>query len=264
MNAPSGLLSLVYLSLQLFVLQSGALAPPLSWELEVARFLAPGVAGYTAVRAFAHALRRQLQALRASLYRNHVVIAGLGKRGMLLAEGFYRRGERVIVIESDETNDFIPLCTALGIPVLEGDARQAQTLQLAGIRRAAHLFAVGSDDGTNAEIAVRARTLCTGRREAPLTCHLHLVHPVLCELLRERELSDVDSDRGARFEFFNIFDTGAREILKEYPAFDLKAGGASTIVVGVGRFGESLIVHAKGLVENPLRGRRLRVLLTGS
>ncbi len=258
------LLDIVYLTIQLFVLQSGAVTPSLPWQLEIARFLAPAIAGYTAARALAQALRRQLQSLHAGFFKNHVVIAGLGKRGMLLAEAFYRRGERVIVIESDDANDFIPLCVALGIPVLEGDARQAGTLLLAGIRRAARLFAVGSDDGINAEIAVQARTLCAQRTGNPLTCHLHLVDPALCELLQERELSIVASDRGARFEFFNIFETGAREILKEYPAFEPKSQlRQHLVVVGVGHFGESLIVYAAKAwwKTRSLRGGRLRVTL---
>jgi voltage-gated potassium channel Kch len=258
------LLDIVYLTIQLFVLQSGAVTPPLPWQLDIARFLAPAIAGYTAARALAQALRRQLQSLHAGFFKNHVVIAGLGKRGMLLAEAFYRRGERVIVIESDQANDFIPLCVALGIPVLEGDARQAGTLLLAGIRRAARLFAVGSNDGINAEIAVQARTLCAQRTGTPLTCHLHLVDPALCELLQERELSIVASDRGARFEFFNIFETGAREILKEYPAFEPKSQlRQHLVVVGVGHFGESLIVHAAKAwwKTRSLRGGRLRVTL---
>jgi hypothetical protein len=40
-----------YLTLQLFVLESGSVSGPVTWELQVARFLAPTVAAYTAVAA---------------------------------------------------------------------------------------------------------------------------------------------------------------------------------------------------------------------
>ncbi len=44
---------LCYLTLQLLVLQSGTVPGPVPWQLEVARFLAPAVAAYTAVKALA-------------------------------------------------------------------------------------------------------------------------------------------------------------------------------------------------------------------
>ena len=74
----------LYLSIQLFVLQSGAVLPPLPWELEVARFLAPAVAGYTAISALAVLFREQLQRLRTLRLQDHVVVCGLGRKGALL------------------------------------------------------------------------------------------------------------------------------------------------------------------------------------
>ncbi len=48
--------TLFYLTLQLFVLESGAVSESLNWELEVARLLAPLVAAYTALQALAEDL----------------------------------------------------------------------------------------------------------------------------------------------------------------------------------------------------------------
>jgi len=42
----------LYLTLGLISLNSGAVPPPISWELQVARFMVPAVTAYTAFLAF--------------------------------------------------------------------------------------------------------------------------------------------------------------------------------------------------------------------
>jgi len=143
---------LLYLTLQLFVLESGSVVGPVGWELEVARFLAPAVAAYTAVQAMALLFYERFQLFRLRFVRDHVVICGLGRKGLLLARGFRERGHRVVVIDLDEDNDLIDQCRELGATVLIGDAASQEFLSLARVRRAKSLFAVSGDDGANAEV----------------------------------------------------------------------------------------------------------------
>ena len=82
---------LLYLTIQLFVLESGAVEGPVGWQLEVARFLAPAVAAYTAVLALALLFYERFQLFRLRYARGHVVICGLGQKGLLLARGFRER-----------------------------------------------------------------------------------------------------------------------------------------------------------------------------
>ena len=49
-DTPSSFWDNLYLTLQLFTLESGSLSGPISWELEVARWLAPAVAGWDVYR----------------------------------------------------------------------------------------------------------------------------------------------------------------------------------------------------------------------
>jgi hypothetical protein len=73
---------LLYLTIQLFVLESGAVEGPIGWELELARFLAPAVAASTAVLALILLFYEQFQFFRLRAVRDHVVICGLGRRGL--------------------------------------------------------------------------------------------------------------------------------------------------------------------------------------
>ncbi|MFQ5864543.1 MAG: NAD-binding protein [bacterium] len=240
-------LDIFYLALQLFVLQSGAILGPVGWELELARWLAPAVAAYTALKAVAVIFREQLQSLRVRFIKDHIVICGLGRKGLLLAQRFCELGRRVLVIEQNEGNDRIDRCREQGALVMIGNAVDQVLLRQARVHRAKHLISVCGDDGVNAEVAVLARELVKDRQGEVLTCIVHIVDPQLCHLLREQEIGTGRVD-AFRLEFFNNFDSGARAWLNEYPAFDetgtVNGDRPHLLIVGVGRLGESLIVHA--------------------
>ncbi len=236
---------LLYLTLQLFVLQSGAVPPPLPWTLEVARLLAPAVSAYAAASALAALFYRQAEWLRLSRLRGHVVICGLGRKGLRLARGFAQQGAQVVAIECREGSPLIEEARQAGVSVLVGDARSPEMLRRAGIRQARCLISVCGNDGNNAEVAVRACEAVAGRHDGVLTCFVHIVDPQLCSLLGQREAA-MEKSGPFRLEFFNVFDSGARALLAEFPPFAAAEapGGPHLLVVGVGRMGESVVENA--------------------
>lgn len=244
---------LLYLALQLFTLESGALRGPLPWQLELARFLAPALAVYTAVQALAVVFRQQLQTLRVRHLRRHVVVCGLGRKGRLLARRYREAGERVVAIERDEDDPGIALCREAGVEVLIGDATEPSLLRRAGVARARQLVAVCGSDGDNAAIAVAARELAMERDGPPLVAVVHLLDSELCALLRERELMQ-GARGGFRLEFFNVFESGAEAILEEIP---WRADPSPHVVlVGLGHFGRTLLrraVFSRSSAESSLR-----------
>ena len=243
---PTDVLDLIFKSCQLFVLQI-SVDPPMPWQLNAARMLAPLVAAYTALQALAELFAGQIRSLRLRFVREHVVICGLGRKGLILARGFLERGETVVVIEQDDENDLARQCRDLGALVLIGDAAEPWLLQKAGVEQARYLFALCGDDGVNAEVAVRAAGIVAQRPGPPLTCVLHIFDAQLCALLRERELDTGPGSR-LRLEFFNVHDLGARVLLEENPLAAPGPEGAAArariVIVGVGRLGESLLVNA--------------------
>jgi hypothetical protein len=237
-------LDLVYLTLQLISMDSGAVAHPVGWELEVARLLLPVLTAFTALTALASLFRQQIRLFRLNFYRNHILICGLSRKGFLLVEGYRQRGEQVVLIEQDDHNDWLEASRALGAVVILGDATDVTLLRKARLPKASIVIAVCNDDGINAEVAVRARQLSAGRENNPLRCILHLVDPQLCELLRERE-HELESHATLRLELFNVFDRGARILIQEHPLLSRKNGGTPhLLIVGLGHLGESLILEA--------------------
>ncbi len=234
-----------YLTLQLFVLESGSVSGPVTWELQVARFLAPTVAAYTAVKALAAIFGERFERFWLRFYRDHVVICGLGRKGLLLARSLRMRGDDVVIIEDDAENDRIEAARVHGAVVLVGDSRDTQLLAKAGVQKASHLVAVSGDDGVNAEVAVQARSLVAGTGSASLSCLVHVVDPQLCTMLRMQEIGR-RKEATFRLDFFNVFESGARTLLGEHPVAKEgdKTFGGHVVVVGLGQFGENLVTHA--------------------
>ncbi len=263
LGEPRSFWDVFYLTWQLFILESGSVSGPVPWELEVARLLAPAVAAYTAVKALAVLFRRQLERFRIRFLRGHVVICGLGRKGLMLAKALRERGDPVVIVEEDAENDLVDTARAYGVPVVIGDSRDPQLLRVSGVERATHLVAVSGDDGVNAEIAVRARGLARKRGGAPLSCLVHILDPDLCTLLRLQEVGRT-KEGAFRLDFFNVFESGARVLLSDHPPAGSAAGAtlapAHMVVVGLGQFGESLVLQAArqaraspGAQGNPIR-----------
>lgn len=239
--------NILYLTIQLLVLESGSVPGPVPWELDLARFLAPLMAASAAVKGLALIFREQFQVLQARFLANHTVICGLGKKGMRLVRHFRQRNDRVLVIEKDAENESIDKGRNLGAIVLIGNAADPEILRRARCHKAKNLISVCGSDGVNAEVAVRARRLVPANRDTALACSVHIVDPRLCNLLKEKEM-EARPANAFRLEFFNEFDVGARFWLNEYPPFGQEGKDVSLrphlLVIGVGGLGESLLVQA--------------------
>ncbi len=179
----------VYRSVQLFVMEMNAPDGPLPWTLQVARFAAPVVPLYALLQAFFVLLDRRFRAHRLQHMSGHTIVCGLGRKGELLAKGFLARGEEVVIIEEHEGCHGIDRCESRGALVITGDARDADTLLQAGVRRARRLLAVCGSDGVNAAIVANTGSLLPLHLEHRFTSFVHISNPKFCNLLRERELS---------------------------------------------------------------------------
>ena len=262
-DEPRSLARTFYLSLQLFTLESGSLAPPTPWQLDAARFLAPAVSFSTVAATLATIFREQFGLVRLRLFSGHVVICGLGQKGVRLAIAFRDAGHRVVAIERDHANGGVAECRRRGVVVWIGDATDPAVLAKARVRTAAYLIAVCGSDSVNAEVAVIARTVVQGRRGV-LRAFVHIVDVALCGLLRERELA-AQEEHSLRLEFFNVYESGSRELLRRFPPFatpGLSDSAPRIVVVGLGQMGRTLIVRAAEMWRERRPGSEVRLRVT--
>jgi Trk K+ transport system NAD-binding subunit len=252
----------LYLTLQLFTVESGAVSQ-VNWQLDIARFLAPASTLYAAITALALVFRDELQMVRVRMLRDHVVICGLGRRGLLLAENFLDRGIPVVAIERDTDSDWIIPCREQGAIVVYGDAANKDVLSGAGVHRADSIIAVCGEDGINAEIAVNCRELVKNHRKKPLKCVAQIEDPDLCYLLKGLEFAMAEAN-SFRLQFFNSHIRGAKLVVEEHPPFDCSSPMIPHIlVVGIGRMGENVVVQAARMWRNHglISRGRLRITL---
>ena len=183
--------------------------------LDVARFLAPIVAGYAGLSALAVLFRDRVLQMRIPLMRGHVVICGLGGYvGSVFLRHLHEKRIRVVVVELDAANRNIELCRSLGVPVIVGDAQRHRTLRAAGAQRASRVLVVTNDDAVNTQIVATWREL-SGRPSRPLGCLALITDPEFCVLLRVQETQRGDPELSV--DFFNIDEISARLLLEDLP-----------------------------------------------
>ncbi len=244
------LTEIIYRDMQLFVMDDAVSVKPgdqLNKLFGVIRVMAPFLTIYTVLIALAAVFHEKLKRFYIRWFvANHVVICGLGRKGLLLTKGFCEQGFQVIVIEKDKDNSSIEQSKDFGAMILMGNATAKEILKKAQVKRARYIFAV-CGDGANTEIAVHAYSMVENLDDRVLACFVHIVDPQLCSIMKERGILTEKND-SFRLEFFNIFESGARILLDQYPAFIENCNGLEShphiLVVGLGQFGKSIVIQA--------------------
>jgi len=85
-----------------------------------------------------------------------IMIIGGGEVGRTLAERFMKRGENVVIIDSNEEN--CKKAMELGVKVVKGDAEDIAVLKKAGIENSKYLVATTDQDNTNLLVCQIAKT----------------------------------------------------------------------------------------------------------
>jgi hypothetical protein len=266
-GASFGLSDLLYQSAQLFVLQLQVVPDKTTWTLDVARWSAAAVSFYAVLRAGSVLFAGEIERLRLRQLSGHVVVCGLGRKGHRLAHDFLSRGERVVVIEKDEENDYLLAAREAGAVVMLNAAADDAILRQARVAQASLLLAVTGDDGANIETALAARRLVREEapgRARPLRVLSHVSDLRLCGLLRGAKVLTGGKEPVEAMPF-NIHEAAARVLLRDHPLDRERLGPEDSrfvhlCVVGFGQMGESIALQAARLVH-VANGSRLRVTI---
>lgn len=157
-----------YLVFLLIFVQSQVEDFPDEWYLQPLFFLVPiiglGAVADSVVRLayLVFSQKRKLpewQVMVASLYRNHVIVVGVGKVGVQVIKGLVQLRETVVAVECKQDSAFLDEVQDLRVPVITGDGRQVVTLQKAGAARAKAIVLATDDDLANLDAALTARDI---------------------------------------------------------------------------------------------------------
>lgn len=100
----------------------------------------------------AHRMSKGIERLRG-----HAVVCGFGRMGSILAQQLHEQGKPFVVVDRDEER--LREAEAQGYWVIAGSATEEPVLERAGVRRAAVLACVLSDDASNLFITLTARDM---------------------------------------------------------------------------------------------------------
>ena len=219
----------------------------------IAQFLAACATILATIQGFWKQIREKYDLIRLQQTSGHIVICGLGDKGMRLMNIFTEKGFRVVIIEAQKDHPDIAGCRERNVVVMIGDAADGVVLDEANTAKAKYLFAVSGDDNTNINIAHQGENLAEAAHKAGekifLRCYVHVVRSSLRNIFARHELFAKTYDY---FDatIFNVYETSARVIFEKYPP-DFYAGrqrlSTDTIpivVIGFGIMGENIIKQA--------------------
>lgn len=248
-NLTEHLTTSVYQLLMLFFLNGEwTLGLDLPWQIELTRFAAPLVALTSIVLVFARSTRVSIANYFARYYSNHIVVVGLGNKSwqFLRTCGDDRK---IVVVERNPENQLINRARELGMRVLVADVFEDGLLVRVNLQQASELIAFTGDDGTNVELAIKARSrvrAITGR-DRHLKIHIHLNEIGLAHQLESYPKFFADYSI-AEIAFFSVYDLSARLLLRDYPpevyADVANQSRVHLAIYGFERLAEKLVIEA--------------------
>lgn len=102
---------------------------------------------------------REWMMVKASTYRDHVVLCGVGNLGFRILTQLLQKGAHVVAIEKNPEARFLHEAKGTGTPVLIRDMKDDQALIDAGVAEAKVIVIASDDDLANIEVALDARRL---------------------------------------------------------------------------------------------------------
>jgi len=239
-----------YNTLQLFWLQGSFDPGRMSLPLNLARYAGAIFLLSTFALAFFALFRTEIRRWRVRRSRRHTIVCGLGLKGFEVVRALRAAGERVVVIQLDAENDFLPAVRSLGVLDLVADATEPKTLAMARLHRATQLLILCDQDHVNVAIAETARGLLKRPNDGgtsgdpqwnPVTCKVLLQDEALWQQLDRLKITEPG------WEYFSFLDRAAEWLILAHPPFEAFVNGERSVarvaVVGEGEFARAVCAH---------------------
>ncbi|MFX0064622.1 MAG: NAD-binding protein [Candidatus Hermodarchaeota archaeon] len=253
--------NILWLTFQLFTLGGIDFTGNLPWQLILARLLTAMLLAYVGSRAIQRIFRERWELIKLNIYRNHVIICGLGSKGIKLVKDFRMIGKRVVAIEIKSENEKINVARRAGAIVLTGDATDENLLCRVGVKKASYLMAVTNKDEANIEIAVDAYNLIEKSQKYKLHCVAHIKNLRLLNIFKERNL--LPDHEKFTLDFFNLYENASRWLFYRYPLEDNINPDKDIphlVVLGFEEMGQSIVLEALKQ-GHYAKGKELRITI---
>lgn len=241
-------LDALYLSLQLFVLQSGYIKPNINLLLEIARFLAPVIVAYATIKSILVLLSTNFGLFNL---KNHIIICGLSDKSFTLVNDLSDKKFTIVIIDNftENINDQYSLPNkVIKIKALPSDSNALTKVK---VQNAKYIFIMNEGDEINIKIATNIyRILGSEKVHSQLEkiiCFIHIYEPVYEEIFKSHPIFLEQNDRlDARL--INIYRKGSEILTHTYPIEVERKQSTipkekTIIISGFGRAGKSILIQ---------------------
>lgn len=244
-------MDLAYLSLQLFVLQSGMVEGTAPWMLVVARMMAALFTASTVIVALGSLCRSEIRAFRLSRLKGHAVVCGVGNKAQALVKDLILRNYRVVLIDLNTDKRLLQNLEGANVFAFEDDAARPGCLERVRVHAAKYVFIATGNDSTNVEIASQVVHLVRKRgrpaKRGRLACHVHLVDGQTTELFRRNHVFK-EAEALVDIRAFNVYDNAARllwrrNLMTRGPLAPDDLRRMHVVIWGMGQMAEAILLR---------------------
>jgi len=227
---------------------------PLPWQLEVSRWLAPGVLLYTAGKAIMYFIRREFKSFFLQYARDHIIITSLNKKSRYLVSDLLKQGEKVIVLAGIENPKKLDQLEKEGAVIVEGDIACHKFLKNISGHRAKYFVFLEEDDELNISHTLSVYSFLTEKaNERKQTIFTHVADDIkLNELLAlnffENYMADETVNNNCEIRIISMFERSSRILFNEYPPegsipINSDTAPVNVAIFGSGNLAQSMIIR---------------------
>jgi len=253
-------LDLLYQSIKIFGMDFvDEFSSPVPWQLETARWLAPALLVYAAIKAILYLIRREIKSAFVKYYHDHVIIVGLNEMTRYLVSDLLIHREKVVVVGDIADMRKLDPLEKKGAVIVEGDLPAKNFLRNLGAARAKYFVFLSDDDEKNIEDAITVKNyLAEHGKGRNKTLYTHIPDDIKLNeisglrLFEDRQLQQV-SDNKCDIRIFSAYERAARIIFNKYSPDSFKRIAspddppARIAVVGSGSLAQSFILRVARL-----------------
>lgn len=241
-------LNALYHAFQLFIMHVPHFEKPVPVALEIARWAGAITTSLIVVNVFILLLYRELNVLRLKYMKNHVIICGIGVRGLEVAVKLRQQDHKTVVaIEKNPEPEVVELLKKHKIILIVGDATKPEILQQAQLMKASSIYALCPDDTTNLAIADQAEAL-NKTRVAKCKVFVHINDSDMRLTFQTTPGKQMHS-----LSFIDAYNPLAQDLLTTILPLDQQgippesSSQVHLILLGFGKMGRSLAINAAQL-----------------
>ena len=249
------LFDLAFQSMKIFGMEFvDGFSSPLPWQLEVARWLAPGVILYTAVKAIMYFIRREFKSFQLSYKKDRIIVTSLNEKSRHLIKDFLNNGEKVIVIAGIKDVRKLDEVEKEGAVIVEGDITSKKFLNNIAAHKAKHFVFLEDDDETNISNAISVYNyLIKYGKDKKQTIFTHVADDIkLDELMElkffEKYLEKNEANKNCEIRVFSMNERSSRVLFNAFSPDEFKTVRPDSpqlrvAIFGSGKLSQSMIIR---------------------